>query len=80
MIAAVCGEPFSNRNAVRFELMWPWVKHSYYAKIEFSPVNAITDVARADAAAQEFVREFLPNVIDALPTRETIKRLDKSDE
>ena len=70
--------PFNSRNAVRCELMWPWVNHSYYAKIEFSPNNRITDIDEADAAAEEFVREFLPHVIDALPTRQTVKRLDES--
>ena len=72
-------EPINNRTTVRFKLMWPWVKHSYYAKIEFSPHNPITDIDEADVAAEEFVKEFLPGVIDALPTRETIDGLDAAD-
>jgi len=72
-------EPVNDRTTVRFKLMWPWVKHSYYAKIEFSPRSPVTDIAEADAAAEQFVRAFLPAVIDALPTRRTIDRLDKAD-
>ena len=72
-------EPLNDRIKVRWKLIWWWVEHSYYAKIEFSPINAVTDIAEADAAAKEFVRDFLPHVIDALPTRETIDRLDKAD-
>ena len=85
-------KPVNDRNSVRLKLMWPWVKHSYYAKIEFSPNGPISEVAavgdeagqaasaaaqaQADAAAQEFVKHFLPRVIDALPSHETIEALD----
>ena len=88
-------EPVNDRNKVRFKLMWPWVKHSYYAKIEFSPNMPISEVAatddeagkkanalavaEADAAAQEFAKHFLPHVINALPTRKTIDDLDAND-
>ncbi len=88
-------EPVNDRNSVRWKLMWPWVKHSYYAKIEFGPHRPISEAAsagdeagqkanaaaqaEADAAAQEFARHFLPRVIDALPTRETIEALDDAD-
>lgn len=72
-------EPFNDRLKVRFKLMWPWVKHSYYAKIEFLPARPITDIDEADAAAREFARAFLPHVIAALPTSQTIDELDSAD-
>jgi len=79
-------EPVNDRNAVRFKLMWPWVKHSYYAKIEFSPDGPISAESdddseshnAADAAAARFVKQFLPQVIKALPTREAVNTLDST--
>lgn len=68
--------PFNDRFAVRFKLMLPWIEHSYYAKIQFSPNRSVSDITKADAAAQEFVEHFLPHVVNALPTRETIEKLD----
>jgi len=68
--------PATDRNIVRLKLADPRVNHSYYAKIEFSPANPVRDTELADKAAERFLAEFLPHVIRALPTRETIKLLD----
>ena len=83
-VFSVNDEPVSDRNEVRLKLISPWVEHSYWAKIEFSPAGSIstgTDDdpaahASADKAAAEFVKQFLPQAIKALPTLETVEELD----
>lgn len=77
-------EPANDRHKVRLKLVSLQVEHSYYAKIEFSPVGSIStgtdddpaSHAAADAAAHRFIRQFLPKAIEALPTREAINTLD----
>ena len=83
-VFSVNDEPVNDRNEVRLKLMSPSVEHSYWAKIEFSPAGSIstgTDDdpaahASADKAAAEFVKQFLPQAIKALPTLETVEELD----
>jgi len=72
------GKPESNRLTVRGKLAVPWIRHSYFAKVEFAPNSEIKDNAKADAAAEEFIRHILPVVLKSLPTSEDIKQLDET--
>ena len=69
------GVPMNDRLAVRAQLALPTMKHCFFAKIEFAPLGAITDVAKADAAAREFLTHFLPAAHAVLPTQADIERL-----
>ncbi len=72
------GRPESQRSVVRLKLASPFVRHAYFAKIQFSPVRVYSaiDPRAADPAAREFVRAMLPPVLEALPRAETIEKLD----
>ncbi|MCD6365663.1 MAG: hypothetical protein J7M14_07280, partial [Planctomycetes bacterium] len=78
-IFAFNGEPESSQLAVRRKLTYPWIDHSYFAKIEMAPNAPIEDMAEADKAAEEFLRYFLPIVLKALPSRDDINRLDRGE-
>jgi hypothetical protein len=54
----------------------PWEKHCYFAKIQFTPLGYVSDLAACDRAAQSFVNAFLPEVLRALPTRDAVQRLN----
>jgi hypothetical protein len=71
------GRPETDRLVVRGTLTLPWVPHCYFAKIQFTPrTNAdIADPKEADQAAEEFVRNFLPEVLRGMPTPDDVKKL-----
>jgi hypothetical protein len=73
------GRPETDRLAVRSELAKPWVRHCFFAKIEFGPRTPISDSEAADRAAEEFIKYMLPEAIRALPTQQDIERLDARD-
>jgi hypothetical protein len=74
------GTPESSRNVVRLRLTSPFVRHAYFAKIQFGSLSAVRDSAEADAAAdaaaREFTTYFLPQVLEALPTPEDVEKLE----
>ena len=81
------GSPKSSRNEVRFALGSLFVKHAYFAKVQFAPlpvvqqqagglVFAVPDPAQADQAVADFVKYFMPCVLKTLPTPRDIDRLD----
>jgi hypothetical protein len=72
------GKPESRREMVRLRLTNPFVRHAYFAKIQFSPVPVyvLPRPEEADAGAAEFVRSFLPHVLASLPTAADIEALD----
>jgi len=81
------GSPKSSRNEVRFALGSLFVKHAYFAKVQFAPlpavqqqaggpVFAVPDPAQADLAVADFVKYFMPCVLKTLPTPKDIDRLD----
>lgn len=71
------GKPESSRYAVRRTLTYPWVRHGYFAKIQFGPrTNAdIDNPEEADKAAQEFIGQFLPEVLKGMPTPDDVEKL-----
>ena len=75
-IFSVNGQPVTDRLVVRRKLTYPWVKHCYFAKIQFGPATAIGDFEDADRAAQEFVSYLLPRALEALPTSQDVQRLE----
>ena len=77
-----------DRNEVRIMLGSLFVKHAYFAKIQFAPVPAVQKVggklryavpspAEADQAAADFVKQFLPHILKTLPTAQDVARLDE---
>ncbi len=86
-ILCLNGSPRSSRNEVRFALGSLFVKHAYFAKVQFAPlpavqrqagrlVYAIPDPSQADQAVADFVRYFMPHVLKTLPAPKDIERLD----
>jgi len=85
------GSPKNSRNEVRFALGSLFVKHAYFAKVQFAPlpavqqqagrlVYAIPDPAQADLAVADFVKYFMPYVLKTLPMPKDIERLDAGSE
>ena len=70
------GYPESSWKAVRLENASLLGKYSYFAKIQFNPLNEIKDTDEAKQATEEFVKYMLPEVLKALPMPEDIKRLE----
>jgi len=75
------GKPETRREKVRLELSYPWVRHCFFAKIQFAPTGrgGIASVAQADAKAEEFMTFFLPVALRMLPTESDISRLDAAE-
>ncbi len=67
-----------SRMWVRWELLNPFLRHAYFAKIQFSPVLGPTDFAETDRAAEDFLRHALPEVLKALPSEADIQKLEGS--
>jgi len=61
------GRPEPDWKIVRFSLMKPWVRYCYFAKIEFGPDEPVVNPTEADQWAREFIRCFLPKVLETLP-------------
>ena len=72
---SVNGKPVSSWISVRWRLKLPWVKYAYFAKIQFAPLQEVGNIDETDRAAEEFVRCFLPKVLETLPTPEDVERL-----
>jgi hypothetical protein len=81
------GSPKGSRNEVRFALGSLFVKHAYFAKVQFAPlpavqqqdgrlVYAVPDPAQADLAVADFVKHFMPCVLKTLPMPKDIEGLD----
>jgi hypothetical protein len=77
-IFSLNGAPEGDRTTVRLTLASPFVRHTYFAKIQFYPLLALPDPAEADEAAKDFASRFLPEVLKALPMPEDIRKLDES--
>jgi len=70
------GVPESSWKKVRLLLTYPWVRHCYFAKIQFAPRHQVADLDDADRRAEEFANAFLPAVLKALPEPADIEALD----
>ena len=70
------GEPETSREVVRLKLTSPFVRHAYFAKIQFGSLTPVFDPVRADEAARDFARHFLPHVLKVLPMPEEIEKLE----
>ncbi|MCE5279122.1 MAG: hypothetical protein ABFD92_05130 [Planctomycetaceae bacterium] len=72
------GKPQTDRLVVRAEMSYPWVRHNYFAKIQFSPLGATANAAESDAAAAAFLSAAMPEVLKLLPTPQDIDRMDQA--
>ena len=61
------GRPECERYQVRWKLASPFIRRAYFAKIQFAPLGAVADQRKADEAAKEFARHFLPEALKVLP-------------
>ena len=69
------GLPQNDRLFVRGQLTKPWVRHTYFTKIEFAPLMEMHDGEESDRAAQEFVEYAMPKILDSLPSEKDVERL-----
>ena len=71
------GRPESSWEKVRTTLsLSPWLRHCYFAKIQFAPRGHTGDLNQADRAAVEFLGHVLPDVLKQLPMPQDIERLE----
>lgn len=72
--------PITDRIAVRRTLNSPFVRHMYFAKIQFGPFGnrEVGDSDEADKAAEAFLQSLLPHVLEMLPGKADIQDLDKA--
>ncbi len=75
------GVPETRWERVRLDLSLPWVRHCFFAKIQFAPfapsgAGGIKSAAEADLEAEKFMNVFLPAVLRVLPTHSDVERLD----
>lgn len=73
------GNPESSWERVRFELAKPWVRHCYFAKIQFAPRGHTPNTEEADRAARELMNYFLPVVLQSLPMPSDVAALKSAD-
>ena len=72
------GRPESSWKVVRTTLsLSPWLRHCYFAKVQFAPQGRVDDLERADREAAEILADVLPDVLKQLPMPEDIKRLKR---
>ena len=69
------GDPESSWEKVRFTLTLPWIRHCYFAKIQFGPKGYLSGTVDIDTQAEDFAKNFLPLVLQALPTPTDIEAL-----
>jgi hypothetical protein len=71
------GAFMEDRLVVRRRLLNPFIRHAYFAKIQFSPIIGTTDPAQMDRAAEEFLQAALPEIMKALPSRADVEALGR---
>jgi len=89
-IFSLNGMPENNPYVVRLKLASPFVRHAYFAKVQFAPAwivqrtdrgltRIVPDPAEADPAAKDFMKHFMPHVLKILPTSQDVAKLDSDD-
>ena len=89
-IFSLNGLPATNRNEVRLALGSLFIRHAYFAKVQFAPVPVVQrtsrgltyrlpDPAKTDPAAADFVKHFMPHVLKMLPMPQDVAKLDSGD-
>ena len=66
------GVPEDSWEVVRLRLNDPRLRRCYFAKIQFTPLGEVMDIAQTDTAAGEFFCTALPYVLKVLPTPEQV--------
>jgi len=74
-IFSLNGMPEDSWEMVRLKLNYPWLRHCYFAKIQFTPLNGISDSAEAQREVEDFAAYFLPSVLRMLPMPPDVERL-----
>lgn len=69
------GKPENDWRMIRAYLAKPWVRYCYFAKIQIYPVGIITSTAAVDAAAQDVLRQCLPELLKLLPSAADVEAL-----
>jgi len=73
------GTPTSSRTKVRKDLMLPWNKYCYYAKIQVAMLRPQRDLRAGDDACREFLREAIAAALRFLPSAEDVEKLERID-
>jgi len=79
-IFSLNGHPQDSWEMVRLELNYPWIRHCYFAKIQFTPLNGISDSAEAHREVEKFAAYFLPEVLRMLPMPSDVERLNEPED
>lgn len=73
------GVPQDTREKVRGKLLNPFMRYSYFAKIQFSPLwMSVENLEETDRKAEEFLRHALPEILKVLPSARAVKALENS--
>jgi hypothetical protein len=67
-----------SRTWVRWELLNPFLRYAYFAKVQFSPASGSALPEETDRAAEEFMRLALPELLRALPSSQDVKALEQA--
>ena len=74
------GEPEDSWEKVRVKLTNPFVRHCYFAKIQFAPLGEVTDPEQAGKSAEDFLNTILPSALQVLPMPDDMQRLRKTND
>ncbi|MDY6914241.1 MAG: hypothetical protein SVT52_07290 [Planctomycetota bacterium] len=72
------GEPEDSWEKVRLALTNPFMRHCYFAKIQFAPLGEVTDPEEVRKSAEDFLNTILPSALQALPMPDYMQRLRKT--
>ena len=76
---SINGEPEDSWEQVRLTLSYPWIRHCYFAKIQFGPESPVAATKELDVAAEDFLNYFLPIILQALPMPAEVKAIESTD-
>ncbi len=71
------GQPEHSNLDVRWNLMNPFTRHTYFAKIQFGARLPMTTVQESDRQAEEFLQATLPEILRFLPSQQDVDKLNK---
>jgi len=73
------GGPTASRGKIRLELMLPWRKYCYFAKIQIATMRSQPSLDASDAVCKEFLQHALPAALKFLPSAEAVRTLEERD-
>ena len=77
-VFSVNGDPTASWVAVRLDLMSPWTRYCYFAKVQMVPVKNVNRET-SEEVCLEFARVALPEVLKYLPTAAHVRQLEAAE-